>query len=534
MVTLRPGHPHSIASVRPSGDQTATVSRDPLVGLRRQRGRRRLHSGWVLYRPVHRDPERGGVTRFLPSWRYRPTPSDPLSHEEYPPANTPVVPQSAITETTYHTATAPTPNGSTPITWPDHPATTALGDTQLLHIVPDAALPETTPRGGYVPTPSRLVTVTELSETHLLPHTDPGPGSSLAALLGFGETPASFGGKTTERNGSEPAANQADDAWNELLSLSAVTADPDRSGNTGDAVKRLWDASADLDLAHGLLTGNVSDTDLPLGRTRRIPWSIVAGFVVLAVLVGTTVKLAVDLPQREAEARAAQYVVAARQLSGALIPIQQSLGVEGLLSDSGLSTLTGQINELDGAARAAGTLASEELPRAPIVGTKLPIDELILPKQLLESASIQAIGVGRRIGEAMAYTLSISTAFDLPPLPAEASRIEVEDIAERLSMAIAETRQSLTGLPDDPFFGVFRRRASDAVTTVEEVQADYIAALLDNDTTTAAALSARINDSIGTLQQGLDQPLGQVQSWALGQIAELRGTVTEIESIVAT
>ena len=335
-------------------------------------------------------------------------------------------------------------------------------------------------------------------------------------------------------NGSNPAVEPADDPWNRLLPLSAVAGDRHRRGNTGDAVKLLWDATAEIDIDVGLLSDGFHD-QLALHSSRRVRWSLVVSLALLAVIIAATVQVVRSLPGREAEVREVQYAEAARRLSEALVPIEQSLGTEGLLSGSGLlSTLGGQINVLDGAARAAGTLASEQLPRAPIVGSRLPVDELRLPKRLLESASIQALEVGQRIDDAMNYSLSLSTAFQIPDLPAEASLTEVDGIAEQLSVSIAKTSRALTALPDNPFFGTFRQQASDTVIMVEGAQADYIAALHDGDTDKAADASAVIYASITTLQEGLHVPLGQVRTWALGQIIQLRSTVDEIESIVAT
>ena len=376
--------------------------------------------------------------------------------------------------------------------------------------------------------------MTELTKTQVLPLAHPADGSSLAALLGFGETEASFGGDRMDGNGSYQEAEPADDLWNRLLPLSAVAGNPDRTGNTGDTVKRLWDATSGMDMDRGLLPGDLPDMAAPLRSFRRIRWSLVVSVAVLAALVGVTVQVVRGLPAREAEAREVRYTAAARQLSGALVPIEQSLGAEGLLHESGLSTLTGQLNTLDGAARAAATVASEELPRVPIIGTRLPAGELVVPKQLLESASSQALGVGQRIGNAMNYSLALSTAFGLPSLPAEASLTEVGGIAEQLSFSIAETRHVLTTLPDDPFFGTFRQRASDTVTTVEQAQADYIIALRDRDSTRAADVTAVMQDSIAGLQEELAVPLAQVQTWAMSEIAQLHSTVEEIESIVAT
>ena len=511
-----------------------------------RRGRHRIRVSWSPYRSAHHDTSRSGFARFIPAWHHRPRPSTELDlfvlvETPEPEERDHPGPRLVVPDMT------PPDSGAQPEYVGD------LESTELLVTIPSNGRPTAGPTIGPGPPPSSLIdppltirpapsrrsdrsrpATKELTKSQLLPLAHPADGSSLAALFGFDETEASFGEDWKDNNGWKPAVEMVDDPWNDLPSLSTVTAELDRPGNTGDAVKMLWDATAELDMENGLLSDEVSHVQMPLRSSRRIRWSLVVSCALLAVLMGATVKVISDLPQRQAEVRQSEYAAAAGQLSGALIPVERSLGAEGLLNDSGLSTLTGQLNALDAAARASASLASERLPRAPIIGSRLPVDDLILPKQLLESASIQSISVGQRIDDARTYSLSLSTAFDLPPLPAEASLTEVDEIAEQLSLSIVETRVALTGLPDDPFFGVFRQQASDTVTMVERAQADYIAALRDGDAIAAADVSASMDASITILRDGLLVPLDQVQTWAVGQIAQVRGTVTEIESIVAT
>ena len=374
---------------------------------------------------------------------------------------------------------------------------------------------------------------TVLHRSRLLPFAHPGEGSSLATLLGFGAKEAAFSGDWKKGGRPGPPSDPVDDPWTDFPSLSTVTSELNRRGNTGDAVKLLWDATAEMDMGRGLPAFDDAEVRVPLRSPRRIRWSMVVSYTLLAVLMVATVKVISDLPGREAEARQVQYAEATRQLSDALVPIEQSLGAGGLLSDSGLSTLTSQISRLDGAARASSTLAFEQLPRAPIIGSRLPVDELVVPKQLLESASLQAIGVGERIDDAMSYSLALSTAFSIPALPAEASPTEVDRIAEQLSFSIAETSLALTGLPDDPFFGTFRQQAFDAVSTLEAMQGDYVTALHEGDTAAAAEAGIAIQESITVARDRIRSPLEQVQAWALVQIGEIRTTISDIESAVA-
>lgn len=500
MATLTPDHPYPWS---PAGNSTEIGGAPRPLRWRiayRRRGRRRSHSRWILYRSAHRGRGRTGLARLLPSWRYHPLRAAPSAPGD----------PRTLTSTAVVPADAELPSMETRSRLP-------------AVLAPDPPMVQSRPAAPAGPGPRPVV-----AESLLLPPAHPGEGSSLAAVLGFGESEVSFGGVGTE--GADPDPPDAD-SWNDLLPLSAVAADMERQGNTGDAVKLLWDASADMDRSP--LPGNDPALEASLRSRRRVSWSLVAGIVTLATLIGVTAKLVSDLPEREAEAREADYVTAARRLSGALGPIEQSLGTGGLLSDSGLSTLTGQINAFDGAARTAAAVASEQLPSRPFLGSGPPIEQLAVPQRLLESVSNRALDVGQRIGDAMTYSYTLSSAFDIPPLPAEAPIDEVDGIAQRLSLTIAETRHSVVDLPNSPLFENVRQAAILTADVMEESQTDYIAALRNGDAARAAGASRKIETSIAGLQQDLRAPLHQVQTWALGEIAELRLAVTEIESVIA-
>lgn len=519
MVTLKPGHPPRLAppagltgnpgkAVKPVDKTRRQVPARP-ARPNRKRGIHRARR--QRYKSVHRHPRRGRIARRLPAWGSRPSPSAlPLSQPR------PAVPPAA----------PPRSEGSR-----DLPRSEAAVRT------------DNPPRGGANPADARM-----------LPDAGPAENSPPADRPVHSGRPASPVEKRRTENpvaaaaaAPAPGANRApgadraaaapsDDPWAQSLSLDKVSADPSGGrGNTGDTIRRLWEASANMEMEGRLLTYGVPgpDLDASMSANRRRRRRLVISILVLIGLGAGAAKVLNDLPVREANAREEQYAAAARRLSGAVAPVEEALAAEGWLSDSGLSTLTGRLNTLDGAARAASVLAAEQLPRPPIVGSTAPIEDLVLPKQMLEWSSIQALGVGRRVGDAMAYSLSLSTVFYLPDLPTEAPREEVGAIAEQLSLSIAETRQVLAALPEDPLFGAYRQQAADAVTMVETYQADYIAALLEGDSDRAAAVSGAMNDSMSVLREALDAPLGEVQTWALDRITELHLVAAELEKITA-
>ena len=110
-------------------------------------------------------------------------------------------------------------------------------------------------------------------------------------------------------------------------------------------------------------------------------------------------------------------------------PVANSVYADGLSSDAGLSTLTSHFSDLDIAARRSASLAAEPLPSTPILGRTADINALAGPRDLLASGSAQALGIGQRIGDAMAYSLTMSLAFNLPELPEQAPPGQVDEIA---------------------------------------------------------------------------------------------------------
>lgn len=543
MVTLKPGHPRPLArparrpgkpagAVEPAGPVRKKGPARPARRPGRRRAKRRR------YRSAHFDPRRGRLARLLlPAWGTRPARPAPAAPSPPQPdaAPAPSPPRAAV-----QTDQVPVREQEAPVR------------EQEAEPRPGRRAEAAGRAGGPLPSEAPP------TDVQLLPAADPGEGSSLSSLFGFSETSASLsGGRTSYTEGGEgrrqpgggipaaaagagldlpPAAAPSGDPWAQILSLDKVSAGPARErGNTGDTIKRLWDASADIDMGGGLPPYGAPGEELEASMLskRRFRWPLVISLLVLAGLGAGAVKVLSDLPVREANAREEQYASAAQRLSGAFLPVEQALAAGGWTDDSGLSTLTSRLNTLDGAARAAAVIASEQLPSAPLVGSKAPIEQLAQPKQLLEWTSVQALGVGQQVGNAMAYSISLTAVSNLPSLPAEAPREEVGAIAEQLSLSIAGSRQALASLPEDPLFGAYRQQASEAVTLVENTQADYIAALLEGNPDRAAAASGAMHDAVSGLRSALDAPLGQVQTWALERITKMRAAVTELERITA-
>ncbi|MCY4371562.1 MAG: hypothetical protein OXF41_19590 [bacterium] len=546
MVTLRPDHPHPITSARPVRETGGVLSFLKSLATSPERGSYRVDVGYIPYRSAHKDIKRSGVIRFLPTWRRRVGPPRFLLRPDsalgvavptLAPESQPPEPAPTDRATTRESGVR-TPAVAAPPLIPD--ATLPAADTA---IIPESSgngsLAASSNRYGNpfrpLPAPSsrrRSGVLYELERSRLLPPAHPSEGSSLAAVLGFGEKEASFAGVRPERGVPSPVAEQVSDPWQDLPSLSTVTSKFERPSNTGDAVRLLWEATAEMDVDTDLLANEVSPVEIEFRSRRRIRWSMVLSIAVLVALMAVTAKVVTDLPARQAQETAGQFAASTEGLLSSLGPLEQTLAEGGLLSDSGLSTLTDHLYTLESVARAAATLASQELPRQWILGSGEAVEELALPRQLLESAAGNALEITQRVGYAMTYSLALSEVLGLPDLPEEASRGEADTIANELSLSIAETQLTLSGLPDDILFQPYLEEASQIMSSLEAGQADYIAALRTGDSTGASRAGQSMVTAVEDLRSGLHAPLENTRTWALTEIHGIQETVGQIESLI--
>ena len=518
MVTLEPDRPHPIISVRPgTRKRSATAADADTPG-----GRHRAESGWTPYQPSHLDVEGSGLARFLPSWGHRSVWALPTAELQAP----------ADRSVEFRSSTSPPPEAIRPERESridvDRPAERSTAPPGRLRTSSDGRRPASPARSVFRRPARSAHAFAEVSENDLLPAAEAASGSPLASLLGFGEVETSFDSRRAVRGQRSEPPLRDDEYWDRLPSLTAVTSNLDGSRNVGDAVKAMWDATSEWDMESKLMPDDLPDIAT---KDRRGLWrmlGILAGLAVLGTLVGASYKLLTDMPVQAAAAREARYTQSAQQLFETLGPVANSVYFDALSSDAGMSTLTSHLSDLDIAARHSASLAAEPLPSTPILGRTADINALAEPRDLLASSSGQALDIGKRIGDAMAYSLTMSLAFNLPELPEQASPSRVDEIALHLSTSIAETSLLLTRLPDDPAFEGFRQRASETVASVEQIQAEYIAALRSGDATRAGDIRSRLDGSIAGLRQDLQAPIGEIKLWAVSRLDQVAAIVGQV------
>ena len=364
--------------------------------------------------------------------------------------------------------------------------------------------------------------------TSFLPIDEPEEPSTLANLFGFGERQATY------REWTETDTVVDDEAWDSLPSLADVAIEGEGYRPTETAIQRLWDATEDHEIAIDPIEPLTVEPPEKLTDSKRFRRPAIIAVAAVVALGAWIVREVAEQPARAADAREVRYDQAASEIRSAIAPLEESIGSlpQTDLELSDFAQLTQELDVLDGIARSSAALSSEALPSNPIVGSSLPIDDLILPKRLLEQASVQALNLEQRIGDALAYRLTFANAFNFPNLPDQASLQEIGTIGGTLSVAIAETELMLGQLPGDPFFAKHRQTAVDLIATLEAAQADYFTALREGDVARAGQIRDAMMRSIDDIRAGLDQPLAATEAWADAQIDELGGVLDEIQSLV--
>ena len=499
---------------------------DPTV----KRGKHRAPSRWARHRPAHGDRQRGLISTLVPSWKFtdenrRPRSNGPGVHRE-------VILIDDRSGPVWHTEEDSAEESAIHVIVTDIDLDTIIDLNALAE--PDATDEAETvivaaavePEAAAAPPPDTVV-----DRTEVLPLADTEEtSSSLASLFGFGERQVSF-----MPDSSRDVEVTGDTAWDSLPTLADVAVDDDTLATTGGSIQRLWDATEDHSIVVTPIEAPVSDPQRRLLDSQRVRRSAVLALVAALMLVGWGVRQLSSQPERVAIAREAQYATAAHQISEAIGPVARSVVLLTLedLTPSDFSQLTSDLDVLDGIARRAAGLAVEPLPRAQIVGSSLPFDELVLPQSLLQRGSMQALNIEQRIGDAVSYRLIFATAFDLPELPSEATLLDIGTIGADLSVAIAETEQVIAELPGDAFFASHRQQASDLLVSITDSQADYFDALRNGDTVAATAIRDAIVRSVTELRSSLSEPLAATEAWTQGQVTQLQEVLAELTTLVA-
>ena len=372
-----------------------------------------------------------------------------------------------------------------------------------------------------------------IDHSDLLPTAHPADGGMLATLLGFDEHSARFVTAVGENGWENPAA--APSAWDMLPSLDDVSPEPvppdGREGNTGDAVKRLWEATEQMDLSPRRNPDYIGPVD-HLSRPRRMRWPLI---LVASLILAAGAFAAWQLTSRSAEAvsaRQAEHASAAETLDSSLRPLElrlASITAAGGWDEEVLSGLAGELGRLDGAARRGMTLAEEDLPDSPLPGASSVPEELAAERETLGRISTRALIMEERLAEMLSYAQPWGRAFNLPELPERAaSPEELQAVSSSLNESIVGSRAILGDLPDIGDFAAHRTEATAALTQLESWQDDYVTALRAGDEAGAGAAARNLGQLTIALDRSLAWHRGPVIEWAQGEINDLRSQLRAV------
>ena len=391
---------------------------------------------------------------------------------------------------------------------------------------------------GSSPAPSNVANgrrgnvspATYVDHSRMLPTAHPADGGMLATLLGFDEHSARFVTAVDENGWENPGA--APSAWDMLPSLDDVPPEgiptDGRAGNTGDAVKRLWDATEQMDLSPRRNPDYLEPVD-HLNRPRRMRWPLI---LVVTAILAAGVFAGWEITNRSAEAvsaRQAEYSSASETLDSSLQPLELRLAsiTAGGWDEEVLSGLAGELGRLDGAARRALTLAGEELPDSPLPGSSASPEELAAERDALERTSLRALRLEERLATMLSYAQPWGRAFNLPELPElAASPEELQAVSASLNESIVGSRAILDDLPDIQDFAAHRSQATESLTQLESWRDDYVTALRAGDATGAGAAARNISQLTIALDRSLAWHRGPVIEWAQEEINDLRSELS--------
>lgn len=360
------------------------------------------------------------------------------------------------------------------------------------------------------------------NHTYVLPVAHPAAGSTLASLFGFDETSAAF---VTTAEGEGWEDRPEDSAWDLLPSLADVMANEGR-GNTGDTIKRLWHATERIDLTpqRSALAGD------PMGhyRPRRRGWLwLLAGMAVISAVLFAG-KTFIDRSAQAVTERQGLHAEAAQDLAAALDPVEELLSRITAGEAVTVASLTSELGSLDGTARQTLALSDQPLPSAPLFGARISVDGLAAEQETLQQASTQTLIMEQRLSNMVSYTQTYAEAFQMPPLPELAGQEELARTTDSLNEAIAQTRITISDLPETPDFAAHRAEAQQTLVLIEALQIEYVKSLRNQDQLQAGLLKTDILQSITDLDRKLAAPQAGVTEWSKGQIRELRTQLADL------
>ena len=297
--------------------------------------------------------------------------------------------------------------------------------------------------------------------------------------------------------------------------------------NTSEMVGQLWTAR---DSAGPLEDWEPDEMDRKVRSRRPFRWTTLVGVLAVIALIVVGLVLLPSISRNRADNHREMLTSALRGLRSELPSTQTSLAIatEPESDVAAINDLTTQLTVLAAKASALDEAAQADLPAAPPLTSRAPIDELEPIRQRAEPLGTVALTIQRRIANVVEYRTLMTGFLELPELPTTADSATQADLRVVLAAAQADSAAILAELPNDVSLEAHRAQARQISERFATWQVDYLEALRTEDSATARTLVAELTADITSLDAELVTPLAQIRRQADADLIDLARSIDDV------
>jgi hypothetical protein len=315
------------------------------------------------------------------------------------------------------------------------------------------------------------------------------------------------------------------DSANPIAVVPPLVEDEDPTlDNTSEMVGQLWTAG---DSTPPLDVWTPDAMNRQISSTRHFRWTSLLGIVAVVALIVVGLVLLPTITQRRADDHRDMFTAALSELRAELPGTQTSLAIatDPTSTSADLAGLATQLTVLTAKASSVDAAAQQDLPAAPPLTSRGPIDELEPLRQRIEPLGSAANTIQRRIANLVAYRTLMEGFLDVPDLPIAADSSGQAELRVILAAAQADSAAVLAGLPDDVALADHRAQARTLNERFATWQVDYLESLRTEDSVAARTLLAELGDGLTALDNQLVNPLAQIRRDTDSDLIDLASSI---------
>jgi hypothetical protein len=330
----------------------------------------------------------------------------------------------------------------------------------------------------------------------------------------------------------------ADDGADHLADSSTIVAVPPLGDeektsldNTSEMVGQLWSAG---DTSGPLDDWSPDEMNSKVSSARPFRWTSLLGIVAVIGLIATGLVLLPSITNSRADNHRSMFRTTLSELRAELPDTQASLAAatDPAAHTAAMADLSAQLTALTAKASSLDEAAQADLPAAPPLTSRAPIDELEPIRQRLEPLGGAADTIQRRISDLVQYRTLFDGFLDLPDLPISADSSGQAELRVTLASAQADSAAILSQLPGDEALADHRALARDISERFGSWQIDYLESLRVEDSITARDLLAELGDSLAQLGNELVAPLAQIRRDTDRDLIDLAGSIDDVIKLI--